>query len=69
MIPPTSSFFNGDSLLASFSSMGIAKARVLPEPVTAWTTTSLCWLRKRGMTEAWTGVIEEKPSDCKVSEL
>ncbi len=40
----------------SFSRMGITKARVLPEPVTASTTTSL-FCMNNGMVDAWTGVI------------
>lgn len=33
---PISLFFNGDSLRNSFSMMGITKASVLPDPVTAY---------------------------------
>ena len=53
---PISFFASFRSLRISFSNMGITKARVFPEPVTASTTTSL-WRMKRGIVEAWTGVI------------
>lgn len=41
---------------ASRSTTGRTNASVLPEPVTASTTTSLCWL-KSGIVDAWTGVM------------
>ena len=65
---PISFFRNLVLLRTSFSKIGITKARVLPEPVTASTTTSLCFI-KRGMVEACTGVICVCPIDSITSRL
>ena len=65
---PISFFRNLVLLRTSFSKIGITKARVLPEPVTASTTTSLCFI-KRGMVEACTGVICACPIDSITSRL
>ena len=53
---PTSFLFSFVSRRSSFSRIGMTKARVFPDPVTASTTTSL-WPIKRGMADACTGVI------------
>ena len=53
---PIAFFLNLLSRLARRSSTGITNARVFPDPVTASTTTSLCFMNN-GMVEAWTGVI------------
>jgi hypothetical protein len=65
---PISSFFSLVSRRIRRSRMGITKANVFPEPVTASTTTSLCFI-KRGIVEAWTGVICVWPIDCITSKL
>mmetsp|Transcript_34355 Transcript_34355/g.86881 ORF Transcript_34355/g.86881 Transcript_34355/m.86881 type:complete len:236 (-) Transcript_34355:113-820(-) len=49
MIAPTWCLRRGSSSCLSFSTMGITKARVLPEPVHASTATSLC-PQNRGIT-------------------
>lgn len=48
---PTSSLFNLVSRRIRRSKMGITNANVFPEPVTASTTTSLCFM-KRGIVDA-----------------
>lgn len=65
---PTSSLFNLVSRRIRRSKMGITNANVFPEPVTASTTTSLCFM-KRGIVDAWTGVICVWPIDCITSNL
>jgi hypothetical protein len=60
IMAPIWCFLIGSSNLSSFSTTGIKKDKVFPLPVTASTTTSL-WLMKRGIVEAWTGVIRENP--------
>lgn len=50
----------------SFSTTGIKNESVLPLPVTASTTTSLCAM-KRGIAEAWTGVMRVKPIELTAS--
>jgi hypothetical protein len=62
MMAPTWPFSNSPRSAmrrASRSSTGRTKASVLPEPVTASTTTSLLRL-KSGIVEAWTGVIRSR---------
>ena len=56
------------SLRISFSKIGITKARVFPEPVTASTTTSLCCMNN-GIVAAWTGVIWVWPIASMTSRL
>lgn len=51
----SSGFLGADSRRARSSKAGIRYARVFPEPVRAWTETSL-WVRRRGIVEDWTGV-------------
>ncbi len=65
---PTSFFRSLDSLRMSFSSTGRTNARVLPDPVTASTTTSLFCMNS-GMVDACTGVILVWPIDCTTSKL
>lgn len=60
MMAPIWCFFMGDSSRKSLSTTGIKKASVFPLPVTASTTTSLCAMN-RGIVEACTGVMREKP--------
>lgn len=57
---PISSRFNRFSMRMSRSRTGITNARVFPEPVTASTTTSLCFM-KSGIVDACTGVISLNP--------
>ena len=56
------------SLRISFSRIGITKASVFPEPVTASTTTSLCCMNN-GIVAAWTGVILVWPIASTTSRL
>ena len=56
------------SLRMSFSRIGITKASVFPEPVTASTTTSLCCMNN-GIVAAWTGVIWVWPIASMTSRL
>lgn len=65
---PISFFLSLDSLLIKRSSIGTRKASVLPEPVTASTTTSLCCI-KRGIVDACTGVIWVKPIELMTSRI
>lgn len=67
-IAPISPCLSLVSRRISRSRIGMTKARVFPEPVTASTTTSLCFM-KRGMVEACTGVICVCPIDCMTSRL
>ena len=55
-------------LRISFSRIGITKASVFPEPVTASTTTSLCCINS-GIVAAWTGVILVWPIASMTSRL
>jgi hypothetical protein len=60
IMAPIWCFLMGSSNRSSFSTTGIKKDKVFPLPVTASTTTSL-WPMKRGIVDAWTGVIRENP--------
>ena len=62
MIAPTWCFFIGSSRRNNFSTTGIKNDNVFPLPVTASTTTSLCAMN-RGIADACTGVIREKPME------
>lgn len=68
MIPPTWCFLIGASSRNSLSITGIKNASVLPDPVTASTTTSLCAMN-RGMVDACTGVMRSKPMEETASSI
>eukprot|EP00962_Isochrysis_galbana_P004670 scaffold1287_cov121-Isochrysis_galbana.AAC.2 len=57
---PACSLRSGVSRRMSSSYSGTRKARVLPEPVQAWTATSWC-RSSRGMVAACTGVARSNP--------
>lgn len=59
MSPPICRLVRSDVRRRIISMVGMRKARVLPDPVTACTHTSLL-VRKSGMTADWTGVMDWK---------
>mmetsp|Transcript_26681 Transcript_26681/g.76982 ORF Transcript_26681/g.76982 Transcript_26681/m.76982 type:complete len:207 (-) Transcript_26681:284-904(-) len=59
MRPPICRFLRRDVRRRIISMVGMRKASVLPDPVTAWTHTSLL-VRKSGMAADWTGVMDWK---------
>ena len=59
---------SGSSSLRSFSTTGITKARVFPEPVQASTATSLC-PQNSGIVASCTGVAMMKPSSVSTASV
>lgn len=68
MSAPNSLLARGSDLRDSFSRIGMTNASVLPDPVTASTTTSLFCI-KSGITLDCTGAIDAKPMTERVSRL